>query len=98
MPEMAVPMARPNLGPDHPMSRVRLLDYITVLNGLSKTRPAALGIEFIEGSKQRLSGNHIHVKPGLFVIPEVVLKRPLRPVLLRHSILLRRKPRDRFGI
>ena len=45
MPEVSIALGTPNLGANHAVSRISVLDYTALGRGLEKTWPARPGVE-----------------------------------------------------
>jgi hypothetical protein len=71
------------------MRVVRLLDHAGSIDGSAETRPTGAGIELVQGTKERLAGDNVHVDAGLVIVPIGIPERRLGPALLRHRKLLR---------
>src|SRR5262245_924350 len=98
MAEVAVPMTGANLGPNHPEAAVRVLDHILRLERPGEARPTGVAVGLVARGEQRFARHDVHVTSRLFAVPLGVFKGPLRPVMLRHTVLLGRKARYGFRI
>src|SRR4029079_12702624 len=61
---------------------------------LGETRPATSRFILVRRSEQRLAGHDCHVYTRVFVVEIFAIPGQLGAILLRHTILLGRKPRD----
>src|SRR5580704_14457865 len=69
MTQVARTVARAHLSPVHSMTVVRQFLDVFGLHGLCETWPATVAIKFVEGRKERFTGNDVHVDTWLIVIP-----------------------------
>src|SRR3954447_2213829 len=88
---MAISMSRTNLGSNHSVACIMILDHVFGLDRLGEARPARTTLKFVSGSKQRLARDNVHINPRFFIVTVGVIKRPLRPATLRNTVLLWRK-------
>ena len=65
---------------------VFFLDQI-FMQGSSKAGPATAGIKFVQGCKQGLAADNVHVNPLSGFIPVFILKGGFGAVLLGHMVL-----------
>src|SRR5712691_11036814 len=91
MPEMAVALRAQHFGPDHAVADVALLVDVALQRRLSKTRPAAAGIELGVGFEQRLSAAGAGVGAGPLLMLVFAGERPLGRLLAQHRVLRRRQ-------
>lgn len=80
------------LGPLHFVCVVGHLDKEIVRNGFRERRQTDFTVELVDRREKRFEGNDIDVDAGLFVVPELILKRRLRAVLPHHAPLLGLQP------
>src|SRR5262245_251289 len=77
-----------HLDPLHLVCVVGYLDKEIVRNGFRERGQADLAVELVDGSEKRFAGNNIDVDAGLLVVPELILKRGLRPVSAHYVVFL----------
>src|ERR1700756_3272404 len=88
MAEMRVAAFGANLSALHIVRCVQSLDQEIFRDRFTKCGHADLTVEFVEGSKEWLASNDIHVDACAVVVPEIILERRLRAVLPHHEIFL----------
>lgn len=74
---------------DHQVAEIGILLDRIVADRPGKAGPPAIGIEFIMGTEERLTGYDIYVYTVSMMIPEFVAERRFRSVVLRHFVLQR---------
>src|SRR5271156_5551368 len=94
MSQMAIAVRRTHLGADHAVGDVPQFAVIGGLDGFGKARPAAPRLIFVGRGKQRLARYDVDVDAGFLVVQIFACAGALGGSLLRHAILLRRKPGD----
>src|SRR5581483_2988464 len=87
MARVTVSMSGAHLVSSNAVAGIHVLDHVFRFDRLGKARPTTAAIELVHRSEQRLARHHIDIESWLFVVPVFVLKRSLRPVLLRDPVL-----------
>ena len=64
-----------------------MLHNFRTLKWLAEARPAATGIEFVEGTEQWIAGNDVDVESVLMIIPEFVVKSGFGRGFLGDAVL-----------
>src|SRR5450755_465254 len=88
VPQMSVALSAANLGPNHAVGRIFMLDDIAGLAGLRKTWPAGPRIELGLRIKQWGAAAYAVIHSRFFGIPVLAGKRALGSGFARHVILL----------
>ena len=96
MPQMAVSMFAPDLGPDRKELAVLTGHYIFRDQRFAETRPAGTRFILILGAEQRFAGDNINIDTLPVIVPVFILKGRLGAFLLGYFILQRRKPLFKF--
>src|ERR1700733_3161980 len=91
MPEVTIAARAQHFGSDHAVADVALLVDMALRRGRGKARPAAAGIEFGIGFKQRLSAAGAGVNAGPVLVLVFAGARPFGRFLAQHRILHRRQ-------
>src|SRR5262245_33092603 len=89
--EVAFPVPAADLGANHPVRRVGVLDHVGWLQRSGEAGPAGAAVELVVRAEEWLSRGDVHVDPGLVVVPVLVLKRRLGARLLGDLVLQRRQ-------
>ena len=87
MPEMGVTLAANQLGPDHAVAQVALLDDAGGFEFAMKAGPAATGMKLAAGIEQRVATAHAPVLAGLEMIAIFAAEGPLGTRLAGDAIL-----------
>ena len=87
MPQMRIRGHGSHLSASHPMGGIGFFGDVLGIYGFSKTGPPRAGIKFVEGGKQRIARNHIHIQAVFFVIPIGIVKGRLGPVFFGDIML-----------
>ena len=93
VPEVRIGVHGSHLCSLHSVSLVRARFYVFRLERLAEAGPAAIRIELVERTKERLAGDDIDINSRLVVVPVRVVKWRFRAILLRDLILFGCQPR-----
>ena len=96
--EVAVPVGRTDLGPDHAVAGVRVLHHVARLDRHREARPAGTAVVLVDRGEQRLTGHDVDVETWFFVVPVLVPERRLGASLLGDPVLLRGQPGNRLWV
>jgi hypothetical protein len=89
MPQMGIRGQGSHLSASHSMGGIGFFDNVLGIEGSCKTGPPRAGIEFVEGGKQRLPRNYIHIQSLVFMIPIWIVKRRFSAVFPCNIMLKR---------
>ena len=98
MAEVRVAPAASHFRADHSVRRVGFFIHGFAGKWCGKAGPSAPAVEFVQGGKERFSGNDVDIETWFFVIPESVSEGTFGGVFLSHLVLLRGKLGDGFRI
>src|SRR6185312_8192244 len=96
MTQMAVAVLGADLGADHAVAGVVFFDHVGSLDRFAETRPAAVALEFVERSEQRLARHDVHVQARFTVFVKSVVERSLGRRVLGDAVLQRGQVCERF--
>src|SRR5579875_1703520 len=96
MPQVAVAGGGAHFGADHAMRRIAHLVEVVRLNGPGEARPATSRLVLVGRGEEGLARYDIDVDARLLVMEVFARAGTLGAILLRHAVLLWRKPRNGF--
>ena len=65
--------------------------HVVGLERPGEAGPPGARVVLVERAEERLTRDHVHVDPGLLLVPVLVAERRLGPLLLGHLVLQRRE-------
>src|SRR5205814_10422885 len=98
MAQVRISVRGSHFGALHEQRAVGLLRDVIGVEWTSKARPTGARVELIERAEERLSRHDVHVDSCLMIIPEVVLERPFRRLVLRYFVLQWRQRATQLGV
>src|ERR1700692_1164104 len=91
-------MRRPDLGADHEMAPIPVLEDVAVVDRLGEAGPTGAAVELVDGREQRFTRARGDGKTGLVVIPVLTRERRFGAAVLGYLVLLGRQCFDGRGI
>lgn len=88
MSQMRVATRTEHFYPPHPKGVILMPDNAILFQGVKERWPPAATIKLCGGVKKWRTTRRAGIDPLAFVIPELPRKRPLRPSLPKHFVLL----------
>src|SRR5690242_17703190 len=88
MAEMRIGGLRAHFRSRHAGGVVRFFQNLALIDRTGETWPAGAGIEFVERTEQRTSGNHVDVNARAMIVPVGVAERRFGAALLRDVELI----------